>query len=162
MVLGIESYISNIYDGVDKAYIYILWSQKYKVVYVGQTNSRGGTLARINQHCSVDSGNNQFRRLFQDKTGLSLTEADDLRLFSFCLGTSKTFTSAETTYREGVEYLVQIFLYDIACESPVSFRIISVVRTNDTTSLPFIRKMATSIAHQFQGVYSRVINTIAP
>ena len=158
MVLGIESYISNIYDGVDKAYIYILWSQKYKVVYVGQTNSRGGTLARLNQHCSVDSGNNQFRRLFQDKTGLPLTEADDLRLFSFCLGTNKTFTSAESTYREGVEYLVQIFLYDIACEFSPSFRIISVVRTNDTTSLPFIRSIATRITNHFRGTYINLVS----
>lgn len=151
----VASYISNVFEGEHVAYIYILVTRRHGLVYVGQTNDRGGTIARLNGHCSIGG---TFRTKFERTTGLSLSEANDLTLLSFCLGQERMYTSTESTYREGVEYLVQIALREVACKVKQPYRIVSTVRTNTATGVSKVRQMAGTIVEAFMMYYSRDAN----
>jgi len=48
-----------------RAYIYLIYSEEFDVVYVGQTYNSRGALARLSQHLSHGSGN-QFRKRLKD------------------------------------------------------------------------------------------------
>ncbi len=111
-ILGqpIWSLISTCFNGSDIAYIYLWISKKYKVIYVGQTNGKRGSFGRAFSHIQ-DGGT--LRLQFEEKVGIKLEEADDLVLVSYPLPQQQEYMSIESSYREAIEYLVQIKLRDI-------------------------------------------------
>ena len=100
----ISTYIFNIHNGVDTAYIYIWLSKSYSVIYVGMTNNIGGTIGRAEGHFNRKG---TFRKRFQEKSGLGIEKVVDLILLSFSLPKKREYTGVESSYRESVEYLVR-------------------------------------------------------
>lgn len=142
----IETHISNIFVGKDRAYIYIWYSIGYKVIYVGMTNNRLGTLGRAFQHlCS----NGTLRTNFEQELGFCIDDTDDFRLFSFLLPQEKIFTSVERSYREAVEYLIQKQLIERQSITNIYYKIISWVRDSPRSSNSYVRSIATEIVETF-------------
>ena len=100
----VETYISNTIFNCHSAYIYIWFSKKDKIVYVGMTNNRVGTLGRAAQHLDLKG---TLRQRFEEVRGYSINQSEDLILFTFSLPIKKEFITVEKSYREAVEYLVQ-------------------------------------------------------
>lgn len=142
----VETYISNQIFRNDRAYIYIWFSKKHKVIYVGMTNSRTGTLGRAAQH--IDR-NGTFRFRFQQRLGYSINNADDLILFSFILPPNKVFITVESSYREAVEYLVQKKLILLKGMLQYTYDVISWVRTNERTSDTLVRGISEEVVREF-------------
>jgi hypothetical protein len=149
----IETYISNIFDGNSKAYIYIWLSFKAKVVYVGMTNSSRGTLGRAAAHVQ---NNGTFRKRFIEEVGKSPENYDDFKLFSFELPKQTYFISVERSYREAVEYLVQKELQIVRGSFNFPYTVISWVRNSPRTGNSTVIKSANEIAQKFVYVYSQI------
>ena len=130
------------------AYIYLWYSKKWRIVYVGQTNGINGTIGRAINHIQPDG---TLRKCFKEETGLPLEYASDLYLLSF--PKDRVFTSAESSYRLAVEYRVQTKLLKIRGEISPCFKIISNVTYTDIASNQDIIKLADDIVEQFVNIY---------
>lgn len=148
---SVKTNISNIFDGINTAYIYLWLSKNWRVVYVGQTNDVKGTLGRACGHVATDGS---LRRNFENEIGIPLEQADDLLLISYSLPKSPEYLSLETSYREAVEYLVQVKLFQIRGNLSPPFRLISKVRPNDRVTEISINEYANAIVEDFQQSYS--------
>ena len=148
---SIWSFISSCFDGQSKAYIYIWFSKICKVAYVGETNNRYGSFGRAWQHLQT---NGTLRSRFEERVGLSIEKADDLILVSFLLPNDREFIGVESSYREAVEYLVQIGLREKRGDLTPSFDLISRVRPNDRISDQAIKEIADNIVADFVSNYS--------
>jgi hypothetical protein len=144
------SFISSCFDG-GLPYIYLWVSKEWRVIYVGQTNDKCGTLGRASGH--VQKGGT-LRVRFEEEVGTYLEEATDLVLLTYALPSKKEFISAESSYREAVEYLVQIKLRDIRANVFPPFNLISKIRTTARSSNVTLAEYADSIVGHFQEVYS--------
>jgi hypothetical protein len=133
------------------AYIYIWFSKKQKMVYVGQTNNRKGTIGRAIEHVS-ESGT--LRKQFEEKYGQKLEDVDDLYLLSFPLPSKYEFICIESAYRLAVEYNVQIALRELRNSVNPIFNIISRVTYTDIASEKVTKDLATKIATDFLATYS--------
>jgi hypothetical protein len=147
----IWSTISSAFDGTN-AFIYLWISKKWRVIYVGQTNDRRGSFGRAFSHIGDDG---TFRRRFEEETGARLELADDLILVSYPLPREPEYTGVESSYREAVEYLVQIGLRDIRGVVYPKFSLISNVRTVGRSSSLFIGKYADAIVRDFLEAYPK-------
>ena len=133
------------------AYIYIWFSKNQKIVYVGQTNNRKGTLGRAIEHIS-ETGT--LRKQFEEKYGQKLENVEDLYLLSFPLPPKYEFICIESAYRLAVEYNVQIFLRELRNRVNPVFNIISRVTYTDIASQKIIKDIANKIATDFLSTYS--------
>lgn len=151
MLQNTISYLSNIFDGNSKSYIYIWHSSKFRICYVGQTNGVMGVLGRAYQHLNPNGMSNTLRKRFEQEEGIKLEEVNDFFLFSYCLPTIAEFLSIESSYREAVEYLVQYQLIEMRTALPyhLKFKIISQVRTNDRVTSSNLRNIADYISSHF-------------
>jgi GIY-YIG catalytic domain-containing protein len=147
----IKSYVSNIFVGSDRAYIYIWVSKSHKIVYVGMTNARVGTLGRASQHLDKRG---TLRNNFLNSVGYNIDTTDDLILFTFKLPNKKEYTTLETSYREAVEYLVQKHLGILRPSLTPGFIIISKVRRSPRVGNSLVKKTARRIVDQFIAEYS--------
>jgi len=148
---SVKTNISTIFDGINTAYIYIWLSKNWKAVYVGQTNDVKGTLGRACGHVAADGS---LRRNFETEIGIPLEQADDLLLISYSLPQTPEYLSLETSYREAVEYLVQVKLLQIRGKLSPPFRLISKVRPNDRVIDVSINEYAEAIVEDFRQDYS--------
>ena len=146
MVSGIRTFVSNIFSGISRAYIYIWLSKSHGFVYVGQTNERYGTWGRGYSHIQ-SSGT--LRTRCEDSIGVYLDTVEDLILFSYPLPESPEFTNTESSFRLAVEYLVQIKLHEIRNSVTHRFRIVSNVTSTDRTNNKLVRDLATHIVTDF-------------
>ncbi|QXD13941.1 hypothetical protein GQ464_010775 [Rhodocaloribacter litoris] len=144
------SVIGACFDG-RLAYIYIWLSKKHRVVYVGQTNGTEGTLGRAAQHVTIRG---TFRQRFEEVVGLQLEAIDDLILLSFPLPFEPEFTGIESSFREGVEFLVQQGLLDARSNLTPMYRVISTVRPTAQASLKRVQTCADDIVKQFVVAYA--------
>ncbi len=151
-IYSIWSYISSSFDGKHIAYIYIWFSKKWEFAYVGQTNNQYGSLGRAWQH--IQTGGT-LRLRFEENLGVRLEEANDLTLVSFQLPSKKEFTGIESSYREAVEYLVQIKLIEKRATLQPIFRLLSRVRANNRVSNSSIEKIANTIVSDFVVNYAQ-------
>lgn len=153
MKIPICSKISTIYDGSDKSYIYLWVSKGHRFLYVGETNERRGTFGRARSHIGSLG---TLRKQVEVKLGERLETVDDLNLLSFILPQEPKFTGIESTYRESVEYLVQVKLIErrVQCNPP--FKIISTVRPFSRTTEASIQKIAEEIVEGFLSVYDNI------
>lgn len=100
----IISRIYNIHNGLDRAYIYVWVTKKYKSIYVGMTNDSSGSIGRAKGHFGHKG---TFRKRFLEHSGLGIELADDLTLITYQLPKKREYISLESSYREAVEYLFQ-------------------------------------------------------
>ena len=134
------------------AYIYIWTSKNNRFAYVGQTASRTGTLGRAARHVAADG---VLRRKVSEETGLSLEEVRDLTCWSYKLPEHSEFTSTESSYREGVEYLVQRGILDVRSEIEPPVSPISEVRYSDRANAKLVESCAQRILDEFVTSYAQ-------
>ena len=145
--------LGKIFDGGSTAFVYTWVSKQWKMVYVGQTNDSRGTLGRARAH--VGSAGT-LRKRFEEEVGINLESAADLVLFSFPLPQRPEYTSEESSYREAIEYLVQVGLYELRLKLEPPPKIISVIRCIPArvSEVP-IRRRAKQILEIFHTQYDR-------
>lgn len=148
----LESFISNIFDGKSKAYIYIWFSNSAKVIYIGMTNSSSGTLGRAASHVKTDG---TLRKRFKETVGLNLEAFNDFILYSFLLPNYPYFVTVERSYREAVEYLVQKDLQLLRNSFSSPYEVISWVRDSPRTNNAVVKKAAKQIVNEFSQEYSK-------
>jgi len=146
MLTVVRTHVANIFNGLDRAYVYIWLSKSAQAVYVGQTAGRTGSLGRGHAH-SCTRG--QLRRRLDKKLGVDPEDFDDFLLTSYLLPLSQEFIGPESSYREAVEYLVQTNLQQLRGGVRPGFRIISWVRSNDRTSDLGVQLLAQDIVADF-------------
>jgi hypothetical protein len=149
----IWSLISSSFDGLGKAYIYLWISKKWRVIYVGQTNEKQGSFGRAYSHIQAQG---TFRKRFEEELGIRIEEADDLILVSYPLPQQPEYIGVESSYREAVEYLVQIKLRDIRGSVEPKFKLISKVRYTDRASNLMTEELANEIVKDFKENYSSI------
>lgn len=150
MPLAIRSNIADIFNGLNRSYIYIWLSKSAKAVYVGQTNDRTGSLGRGHRHFDI---NGQLRSRMYEKLDVIPEQFNDFVLISYLLPATQEFIGPETSYREAVEYLVQIQLHENRDRVVPFFRVISWVRSNDRTRDKTVQKLAQAIVDDFLTAY---------
>lgn len=143
--------LNDCFVGVDRAYIYILYSKSHRVAYVGETNDARGVIGRLNAHIGPDG---TLRVRLMEKRGVELNEVSDLCLFAYRLPAEPEYVSIEKAYRRGVEYLVQFELRQICGELRPYLHILSNVNCNDASSLRSIQSIASEITASFASTYS--------
>lgn len=149
----ILSFVSSCFDGSTTAYLYLWISKKWKVIYVGQTNERRGSFGRAYSHVQ-DKGT--FRQRFEEEVGINLEEANDLVLVSYPLPQKAEYIGVESSYREAVEYLVQIKLREIRGNLEPRFNLISKVRYSDRASSLLVKQYAQQIVQHFEYNYPSI------
>lgn len=145
----VETFISNKIFKSNSAYVYIWFSKNHKIVYVGMTNNRTGTLGRAAQHLDL---NGTLRQRFQEMQGYSINQSEDLILFSFLLPDHKEFITVEKSYREAVEYLVQKELIALKGKLKYPFEIVSWVRSSPRISNKMVKDISADIVSKFTDI----------
>ena len=101
--------LNDCFVGVNRAYVYVLYSKFHQVAYVGETNDKGGVIGRLSAHVGPKG---TLRIRLMETRGVNL-EVSDLALFAYRLPAEPEFVGIEKAYRRGVEYLVQFRLHQI-------------------------------------------------
>lgn len=151
-----ETKIETIFDGNRKSYIYIWFSKVHRVIYIGMTNQRVGTLGRAKEHFQPNPIGT-LRKRFYENRGYDIENVEDFTLFSFELPSERMFFSEETSYREAVEFLVQDKIRKESINFFPSIQIISKVRPNDRTSNKRIIRLANKIFNKFKQLVTQSI-----
>lgn len=140
------------YKGKLEAYIYIWFSKKYRMVYVGETNNIYGVIGRGLQH--IESGEGTlYNRVFEK--GYDLYKIDDFILLSYPLPREKKFLSEETSYRISVEYLIQRKMIERRIVLDEPYCMISKVRPGIYTGLKRLDSIAEKIVDDFIDLYKK-------
>ncbi len=152
-----ESYLptmmrSSFYIGhcPNRAYVYIWFSCRESVVYVGQTNDEKGVVGRAAQHVSSD-GSLRMRLLDE---GYELDQIDDFLLLSYPLPQHWRFSGVESAGREAVEYFVQVGIRDSQSEFENFLTIVSTVRPVRFFDMDGAKQLADDIVDDFKAVYA--------
>jgi hypothetical protein len=149
----VRSFVSTAFNGNNQAYIYIWVSKSERMIYVGQTNDRYGTFGRGFAHIRNDG---TLRLRCAERVGLNLEQIEDLFLFSYCLPTTSEFISNESSYRLGVEYLVQSKLYEARKNLNPMYQIISNICTTDRVNNSKVKELANEITNDFITNYLKI------
>ncbi|WP_157887163.1 hypothetical protein [Hymenobacter sp. PAMC 26628] len=147
----VRTEVADIFNGRDRAYIYIWLSKLAGAVYVGQTAGPNGTLGRGYAHFR---SRGQLRRQMDKKLGVEPEDFNDFLITSYLLPVKEEFIGPESSYREAVEYLVQRTLQLRRGQVRPGFRIISWVRDNDRTRDLSVQLLAQQITEDFLLHYS--------
>lgn len=154
MLSVVRTNIADIFNGRDRAYLYIWLSKLAKAVYVGQTASSAGSLGRGYAHFRTRG---QLRRQLDKKLGVEPEDFNDFQLTSYLLPTKEEFIGPESSYREAVEYLVQCTLQLQRGHVKPGFRVISWVRDNDRTQDLGVQMLAKQITENFLLNYGNML-----
>jgi hypothetical protein len=146
----IQSFISNIFNGNNVAYIYIWFSKSERFLYVGQTNELYGTIGRFYSHIQSEG---TLRKRCLDRVGIEIEHVNDLYLFSFPLPQTKEFISNESSFRLAVEYRVQSGLHDLKSKFNPCYRIISNVVTSNHIDNSQVVMFSNIIIKEFSTAY---------
>lgn len=131
------------------SYIYIWFSRKESVVYVGQTNDRYGVIGRAFQHLSP---NGSLRARLLDN-GYELDLIDDFLLLSYALPNNWRYTGLESSGREAVEYFVQVGIRDKQFLFDHYLLLVSTVRPANYFDYAEAEDLAKAIVDDFVEVY---------
>ncbi len=142
----VRTEVADVFNGRDRAYIYIWLSKLAGAVYVGQTAGPTGSLGRGHAHFRSKG---QLRCRLDRKLGVEPEDFDDFQLSSYLLPSKEEFIGPESSYREAVEYLVQCALQLQRGQCKPSFRVISWVRDNDRTRDLGVQLLAQQITEDF-------------
>lgn len=146
-----EIKILDVFDA-SVAYVYIWLSKNKKCIYVGQTNGDGGVLGRAADHVKITG---TLRKRYYESFAERLEDASDWVLFSFCLPTKKNYTSAESSFRRAVEYLVQVGLHEKRGDMSPPFKIISSIDYSDYCRVAEVKNISKEIIEAFINEYSK-------
>lgn len=138
------------FKGRLEAYIYIWFSKKEKLVYVGQTNNYQGVIGRALQHIEPETGT-LYKRV--EDFGYKLTDIEDFVLLSYPLPREKAYLSSDTSYRISVEYLVQKGLIASKIKSKTPYKLISNVTAGQYTDLKSVQNISKEIINDFMEIY---------
>ena len=129
-------------------YVYLIFAPELPVLYVGQTRAFSGALGRLTQH--LTNGNHStFRQRCQHILGLEELDVGPIRFFACDLGRRREFHSDNSTYREAVEYVVQLELLKHVPDMTVHVGpIVSRVAANGYTSLDWVQRAASRLVEQ--------------
>lgn len=141
------------FNGKKEAYIYIWFSKKNGLVYVGETNNICGVLGRAIQHIQPETGT-LYNRLYEK--GYDLYDIDDFILLSYPLPHEKRFLSEETSYRISVEYLVQKILIERRKDVAEPYEFLSNITPGPFTDLAKMKHIAEGIVDDFLSIYEEV------
>lgn len=150
---GIRTFVSNIFYGNNRAFIYIWLSKSEKLVYVGQTNDRFGTWGRSFGHIQPQG---TLRMRCEQILGIDVDFIEDLVLVSYLLPQTIEFTGEETSFRLAVEYLVQVGLQEKRKDLTPAFRIISNISISDRTTNRTVKRLAETIVTDFVEGYTAI------
>ena len=115
------------------------------------TLDRRGILGRWSDHLSRDANESSFRRRLEQRDEDVWARLSDLKILWSALESKPEFLSVETSYREGVEYLVQRRLRSEVFGANLPYRIVSQVRSNRTVSLALVQTSADHVLAYFKG-----------
>lgn len=132
--------------------VYVGCSKKTHIAYVGQTSGSGGLITRWAQHLGVTTSS--FWRRVEERGDCSADNISDLMIFAVELGEESLWNGVESSYREAVEYLVQVAIRQFCGDLVPYLRVISHVRANETCSLGFVRERAEGVVADFFDWYS--------
>jgi hypothetical protein len=149
--MQVEMRVSSMQAAACRPFVYIGFSRQEAVAYVGQTIDRRGIMGRWTDHLSRSFEVSSFRRRLKDYDEYAFDRMTDLRVVGYDLGDNALFRTAESSWREGVEYLVQVGLRS-ASISPL-LRIISTVRSNSTVTQDLTQRTASKVLHSFVTLY---------
>lgn len=135
-----------------RPYVYIGFSRKEHVAYVGQTVDKRGFMGRWSDHLSRREDSSFFCRL-SDRDEEAFDRITDLRIVAWDLGGRKSYATLESSHREGVEYLVQKELWTICGDLYPWLRPISNVRPTPAVAHDFVREKANEIVAGFKTHY---------
>ncbi|MBM7842186.1 GIY-YIG nuclease family protein [Herpetosiphon giganteus] len=144
--------LNDCFMGIGRAYIYIIYSNTHKALYIGQTNDRHGVIGRFAAHISTYG--TLRTRLFD--AGIDLNSVGDLNVFAYSLPNDARFIGIDRTHREGVEYLVQSRLYRARGKTIPAMRIISNVMPSSATTLAHIQNTAENVVMDFIKLYNPI------
>lgn len=146
MIIPTCSNISNIFDGSKKAYIYIWVSEKQKCMYIGETNDRRGTLGRAIGHLGSKG---TLRQRVEERLGVRLESIDDFVLYTFPLPREDRYLGLESSYRQSIEYHVQIRLLEERGKRIPKYKIISNVKASHRNNELITKEIAECIFNGF-------------
>lgn len=124
-------------------FLYIACDLSEGIVYVGQTASQTGVLGRWLEH--FRASNAGFRRRLAEWDEDALDRLSGLVVVYWLLGQGREFAGLESSYREGVEYLVQVGMHRLCAELKAPLRVLSTVRTNTTVQQAVVIEAATRV-----------------
>lgn len=136
--------------GRSLAYVYVLCSKANNVVYVGQTNRRGGVWTRLGGHLGTDG---TFRRRLVQNASVDVEDVEDLEVFAFALPAKPEYVSEDDTYRKGVEYRVQKSLRGVCGDWKPFFRLISNVTPTEATDFEEVSLLSAQILEELDKMY---------
>lgn len=99
-----------------------------------------------------------FRRRLAEWDENALERIRDLVVVYGSLGDGGEFAGLESSHREGVEYLVQVGIYEFGASLKPSIRIISEVRTNPTVHLPAVMSPADRVLSCIREGYPEIFS----
>lgn len=147
------------YNGKKEAYIYIWFSKKYKLVYVGETNNKYGVLGRGIQHLknegeedSEEEKGTLYKRVYEK--GYDIYEINDFMLLSYSLPREKRFLTKESSWRISVEFLVQHMLIEKRINVKQPYQLISSVQPGQFIDVKYANEIAESIVDDFLSIYT--------
>ncbi|TLS77931.1 hypothetical protein FE236_02185 [Mariprofundus erugo] len=124
------------------AYIYAIYAEGFRALYVGQTFSRSGALGRLSQHLS-DTSSNTFKQRLCAQFGYATVKVGAVRFFAFKLSEEhESFYLESRDYREAVEMLVQCKVLSELSSRKKNVVVVSRVSSNAYTRLKYIQDEA--------------------
>lgn len=132
--------------------LYIGFSKRLAICYVGETISRRGILGRWCAHLGSATYGGTFVQRLDDTEPDRLSDLMDLEVLYWIL--DERFGTSEASCRRGVEYLVQRGLREInGVELLPALRLIANVRPNWTVQLDFVQAAAHYVCEDFTKAY---------
>ncbi len=106
------------------------------------------------QHVSIGG---TLRCRAEEELGFPLEEVRDLTLLSFQLPELPDLCSVESSYREGLEFLVQKGVNEARMSMGRGFRVLSIIRYTDAASLELLKHIASEIVEQTVSIVSAAV-----
>ena len=142
------------FRNVAQPLIYIGFSKTLAICYVGETISRRGIIGRWCAHLGAAQGGDTFVQRLNDVEPERLSDLVDLTVFYWVLD-ERLFGTAESSCRQGVEYLVQRRLHEISgVDLQPALRPVANVRSNTTVRFDFVKAAAEIICDDFAQSYT--------
>lgn len=128
------------------AYIYIWFSEKKSIIYIGETKEEHGVVGRAREHV----GSNGTLRSNVLEIGYKLEQVQDFLLFSFKLPLDERYTMQNSRFTKAIEYLVQYGISDqIISKKKKRYDIVSKVNYNENCEKDDIKHIAEKIVSEF-------------
>jgi len=127
------------------AYIYLIYSREFNVVYVGETYNRKGALARLSQHLSNHGKGKQFRDKVEDFINHDFVSFNKIHFAAFPLVGKENYENK--SYREAVELNTFKNILNKIDNSEIHPVVISRHTSSSHSDLPFIQDQSLRVTN---------------